>query len=57
MSGDQAKVEKKKNTFWPLNLLPGLTHMCCSCFNLQEVAKLVADNFCSNLTYLQNPYF
>ena len=27
MSGDQAEVEKKEPLFWPLNLLPGLTHM------------------------------
>ena len=28
MSGDQGEVEKKKKTlFWPLNLLPGLTHV------------------------------
>ena len=27
MSGEQAEVGKKKTLFWPLNLLPGLTHM------------------------------
>ena len=27
MPGDQAEVEKKKTFFWPLNLLPGLTHI------------------------------
>ena len=29
MSGEQAEVKKEeeKNVFWPLNLLPGLTHM------------------------------
>ena len=27
MSGDQAQVEEKKTLFWPLNLLPGLTHI------------------------------
>ena len=31
MSGEQAEVGKKKpHFFWPLNLLPGLTHICYS---------------------------
>ena len=30
MSGDQAEVEKKEPLFWPLNLLPGLTHIYTS---------------------------
>ena len=27
MTGEHAEVERKKVFFWPLNLLPGLTHM------------------------------
>ena len=34
MSGDQAEVEKKEPLFWPLNLLPGLTHM----FTIEQTA-------------------
>ena len=36
MSGDQAEVEKKPPLFWPLNLLPGLTHIYDCCYGYRH---------------------
>ena len=40
-SGDQAEVQKKTPLFWPLNLLPGLTHMPPPILILVEHADLI----------------
>ena len=39
MSGDQTEVEKKEPLFWPLNLLPGLTHIRTDSIKLKQEEK------------------
>ena len=39
MSGEQAEVKKKNLLFWPLNLLPGLTHIGMTVFQQQKIRK------------------